>query len=58
LWRAVDHKSEVFEDFATKRRDRKAALVFLKRTIKRHGRPKVIVTDRLRSYSAAMKGNR
>jgi putative transposase len=55
LWRAVDHEGEVLEVFVTKRRDRAAALKFLKRTIKRHGRPKTIVTDRLRSYRAAMK---
>jgi hypothetical protein len=39
LWRAVDHEGEVLEVFATKRRDRKAALKFLKRTMKRYGRP-------------------
>ena len=55
LWRAVDHEGEVLEVFATKRRDRRAALKFLKRTMKRYGRPSSIVTDRLRSYSAAMK---
>ncbi len=55
LWRAVDHEGEVLEVFATKRRDRKAALAFLKRTMKRYGRPRTIVTDRLRSYGAAMK---
>ena len=55
LWRAVDHEGEVLEVFATKRRDRRAALKFLKRTMKRHGRPKAIVTDRLPSYRAAMK---
>ena len=33
LWRAVDHEGEVLEVFATKRRDRKAALKFLKRTL-------------------------
>ena len=54
LWRAVDHEGEVLEVFATKRRDRKAALKFLKRTMKRYGRPRWIVTDRLRSYRAAM----
>ena len=54
LWRAVDHEGEVLEVFATKRRDRGAAFEFLKRTMKRYGRPKVIVTDRLRSYRAAM----
>jgi putative transposase len=55
LWRAVDHEGEVLEVFATKCRDRTAALKFLKRTMKRYGRPKAIVTDRLRSYGAAMK---
>ncbi len=55
LWRAVDHEGEVLEVFATKRRDRKAALKFLKRAMKRYGRPGTIVTDRLRSYRAAMK---
>ena len=55
LWRAVDHEGEVLEVFATKRRDRRAALNFLKRAMKRYGRPKVLVTDRLRSYRAAMK---
>ena len=55
LWRAVDHEGEVLEVFATERRDRKAALKFLKRTMKRYGRPQTIVTDCLRSYRAAMK---
>ena len=55
LWRAVDHEGEVLEVFVTKRRDRKAALRFLRKTMKRYGRPEVIVTDRLRSYRAAMK---
>ncbi len=54
LWRAVDHEGEVLEVFATKRRDRRAALRFLKGAMKRYGQPKVIVTDRLRSYRAAM----
>ena len=55
LWRAVDHEGEVLEVFATKRGDLKAALKFLKRAMKRFGRPFSIVTDRLRSYRAAMK---
>ena len=54
LWRAVDHEGEVLEVFASKRRDRKAALAFLKRAMKRYGRPWSVVTDRLRSYPAAM----
>ncbi len=55
LWRAVDHEGEVLETYVTKRRDRKAALKFLRKLMKRYGSPKVIVTDRLRSYGAAMK---
>ncbi len=55
LWRAVDHEGEVLESYVTKRRDRKAALKFLKKTMKRHGRAEVLVTDKLRSYGAAMK---
>ena len=55
LWRAVDHEGEVLEVFATKRRDRRAALKFLKPVTKRCGWPRAIVTDRLRSYRAAMK---
>jgi putative transposase len=54
LWRAIDHEGEVLEVFVTKRWDRRAALKFLKRAMKRYGQPKVIVTDRLGSYRAAM----
>ncbi len=55
LWRAVDHEGEVLEVYVTKRRDREAALEFLKRAMRRYGRPAMIVTDRLKSYRAAMK---
>jgi putative transposase len=55
LWRAVDHEGEVLESFVTKRRDRKAAVKFLRKTMKRHGKVKVLVTDKLRSFGAAMK---
>tara|TARA_R110000868_G_scaffold162329_12_gene393490 strand:+ start:14056 stop:14619 length:564 start_codon:yes stop_codon:yes gene_type:complete len=55
LWRAVDHEGEVLEVYVTKRRDRKAALRFLRRTMKRYGNPQVVVTDHLKSYKAAMK---
>ena len=55
MWRAVDHEGEVLESFVTKSRDRTAALKFLKKSMKRHGRPEVILTDRLRSYGAALK---
>ena len=55
LQRAVDHEGEVLGVFVTKRPDRRAALKVLKHRMKRYGRPWSIVTDRLRSYSAAMK---
>ena len=55
LWRAVDHEGEVLESFVTKRRDKKAALRFLRKSLKRHGQTKTIVTDRLASYGAALK---
>ncbi|RYH06613.1 IS6 family transposase [Tropicimonas sp. IMCC6043] len=55
LWRAVDHEGEVLESFVTKARDKKAALKFLKKTMKRYGRPHVFVTDKLRSYGAALR---
>ena len=45
LWRAVDHEGEVLEAYVTKRRDRKAALKFLRKAMKRYGRPEMIVTD-------------
>jgi putative transposase len=55
LWRAVDHEGEVLESYVTKRRDKKSALKFLKKSMKRFGPPHIIVTDKLRSYGAAMK---
>ena len=55
LWRAVDHEGEVLEVVVTKKRDRKAALRFLKKAMRRHGSPRAVVTDRLRSYRATMK---
>lgn len=45
----------MLKSFVTKPRDRRAALKFLRKAMKRYGNPKVIVTDRLRSYGAAMK---
>ena len=55
LWRAVEHEGEVLEVFATKRRDSRAALRFVKRAMTRYGRPASIVTHRVHSYRAAMK---
>ena len=55
LWRAVDHEGEVLESYVTTTRDKAAALKFIKKAMRRHGRAKAIVTDGLRSYGAALK---
>ena len=55
LWRAVDHEGEVLESYVTRKRDKSAALRFLKKALKRHGRPETVVIDGLRSYPAAMR---
>ena len=55
LWRAVDQEGEILESFVTKKRDKNAALTFMKKTLKRHGSPEAITTEGLRSYGAAMK---
>ncbi len=60
LWRAVDHEGEILESYVTKTRDKKAALAFMKKALKRHGSPEKITTDGLRSHGAAISelGNR
>lgn len=55
VWRAVDHEGKVLESRVTKCRDRKAALKFPRKTMKRYGCPRIIMTDKLRSYGAALK---
>ena len=50
LWRAADHEGEVVETLVTAHRDKHAALKFLKRIMKKYGRPKMVVTDGLCSY--------
>lgn len=45
----------VLESFVAKVRDKKAALKFLKKSMRRYGRPEVVDTDKLRSCGAAMK---
>lgn len=52
-WSADDHDDEMLEAFATKHRDRRAALDFLRREMKRYGQQTVIVMVRFRSYWAA-----
>jgi putative transposase len=54
LWRAVDQEGEILESYVTRTRDKDAALRFIKRAMKRHGKVATITTDGLRSYKAAL----
>ena len=45
----------MLESFVTKARDKAAAFKFIKKALKRHGSPRAITTDGLRSYGAAME---
>ncbi len=54
LWRDVDHECEVLEAVVTKRRNKAAALKFLRKLMKRHGKAKpslqiALLATRLRS---------
>ena len=48
-------EGEILESYVMKKRDKSAALAFMKKALKRHGRAETIVTDGLRSYPAAMR---
>ena len=50
-----DHEGEVLESYVTKKRNKKAALKLMKKAMRRYGSSNEIVTDRLGSYSAAVK---
>jgi len=53
LWRAVDANGDVLDILVQKHCNAKAARRFLESVIARFGQPRVIITDKLRSYSAA-----
>jgi transposase-like protein len=56
LWRAVDHEGEVLDMLVQRRRDSRAALRLMRKLLKKHGfAPKLLVTDKLRSYAAAFR---
>src|SRR5437870_3011137 len=56
LWRAVDHEGEVLDLLVQRRRDSRAALRLMRKLLKKHGfAPKLLVTDKLRSYAAAFR---
>ena len=56
LWRAVDEPGQVLDILVQKRRNTRAAKRFFQKIIKKEGcTPKVVVTDKLKSYKAAMR---
>src|SRR5256886_6405164 len=56
VWRAVDSEGEVLDILVQARRDRKAALKLMRKLLKKQGvTPAIIVTDKLGSYSSALR---
>jgi putative transposase len=56
LWRAVDDEGEVLDMLVQRRRDSRSALRLMRKLLKKHGfAPKLLVTDKLRSYGAALR---
>ncbi|MBX9660598.1 MAG: DDE-type integrase/transposase/recombinase [Nitrospiraceae bacterium] len=48
-------KKRSYESYVTKKRDKSAALTFMKNALRRHGQAEAIVTDGLKSFPAAMR---
>ena len=56
LWRAVDHQGEVLDMLVQRRCDTQAALRLMRKLLKKQGfAPRLLVTDKLRSYAAALR---
>jgi transposase-like protein len=56
LWRAVDHEGEILDMLVQRRRNKRAALRLIRKLLRKHGfAPKLVVTDKLRSYGAAFR---
>jgi putative transposase len=56
LWRAVDDEGEVLDILVQRRRDAGAARKLIRALLKKQGfAPALVVTDKLRSYSAAFR---
>jgi len=53
LWRAIDGNGDVLDILVQSRRTKAAAKRFFRKLFKRWGIPRVLVTDKLRSYAAA-----
>ncbi|MDB5404074.1 MAG: transposase [Rhodopila sp.] len=56
LWRVVDQEGFVLDVLVQSRRDKKAAKRLFSKLLKKQGRaPRVLITDKLRSYAAAKR---
>jgi putative transposase len=56
LWRAVDHEGDVLDMLVQRRRDSRAALRLIRKLLKKQAfAPKLLVTDKLRSYASAFR---
>ena len=56
LWRAVDEDGDVLDILVQSRRNRRAAVRFFRKLLKRQGCvPRRLITDKLRSYPAACR---
>jgi putative transposase len=55
LWRAVDSDGYELDILVQKRRDKEAATRFLSRLLNNYPTPRVIVTDKLKSYRKPIK---
>ncbi len=55
LWRAVDQYGNTLDILVTKKRDKRAAKRFLRKLLRNNAKPRVFVTDKLRSYGATLK---
>ncbi|WP_371933300.1 IS6 family transposase [Ruegeria discodermiae] len=53
LWRAIDAHGDVLDILVQPRRNKRAAKRFFRKLFRRWGQPRVLVTDKLRSYAAA-----
>ncbi len=55
LWRAVDQDGNTLDILVTRARDKLSAKRFLRKLLRSHPKPRVVVTDKLRSYGADLK---
>ena len=55
LWRAIDADGDVLDVLVQTRRNKKAASRFFKKLTVHYGQPRVVITDKLQSYTKPIK---